>query len=713
MLQFVVTLSDYAEDEPSQIIKKWLQEHFKDVEGICYYKYPLIKNDKGAVPEFTVFTRTHNPLIIRCLPYQLEEIDYADEAAWVVNDDAIDPPTWDLESFQRGLQKQLRIEMLFHRLKPKAILALPLISQKAFEDNFDHSLENVNVLWAGHNIDILNSPLEQELTEEEWNCTNTISQGLPPRKSSSDPVIEVTTLGTAIRKLDTQIRSLDMEQLKAATQIAPGPQRIRGLAGTGKTVLLAMRAANIHLLYPQSKILFTFHTRSLYTQAKALIREFYQTRSNGEDPNWDNLQIMHSWGAQDRPGVYSELCLRQQERSLSWPNASFQNCCVKALKSPIDPIYDYILVDEAQDLPKEFFQILYKLSYDPHRIYWAYDELQSLSSLEIPKPEDLFGKNEKGQPLVSLSGDDYPGGIEKDFVLHRSYRCPQEVLMLAHALGLGLYGSRGCLQMLTDRGSWASIGYEIESGQFQVGEDIVISRPIQNSPNRVAEIYKGQDVVTISILANIDEELDWIAQSIYNDIGTEDVAPEQIVVITLNNKKVRDYFIPLKTRLQAYNVTSIIPGIDAQKEAFAEPGKVTLTTVYRAKGNEAYVVYILGFDYLYDYLGEIATRNQAFTSITRSKAWVRITGSGVKMKNVKDEIDRIMADFPKFKFSFPDMLHIRSLDSEGSKRRNAVRGGDKSLKNLIDLAETTPEALDALDTESLKKFKEMLNKMEI
>jgi len=59
-------------------------------------------------------------------------------------------------------------------------------------------------------------------------------------------------MGAAIRELDKQVASLDDEQELVALQIAPGPQRIRGLAGTGKTVLLAMRAANIHLQEPST-----------------------------------------------------------------------------------------------------------------------------------------------------------------------------------------------------------------------------------------------------------------------------------------------------------------------------------------------------------------------------------------------------------------------------------------------------------------------------
>lgn len=45
----------------------------------------------------------------------------------------------------------------------------------------------------------------------------------------------------------------DREQLQVADSIPSGPQRIRGLAGTGKTILLAQRAAKMHYEHPETK----------------------------------------------------------------------------------------------------------------------------------------------------------------------------------------------------------------------------------------------------------------------------------------------------------------------------------------------------------------------------------------------------------------------------------------------------------------------------
>jgi len=710
MLQFIPSLPTYAEDKTAQRVWQWVKERFNNEEGTCYYKHPIVGAATGIVPDLTLLVRTNQPLAIRCLPYQLEEIETVDQDIWKVKNTEMESPLLELEDFVVGLQGRFDKErMLRRRLKPQAVLALPLISQHDFEERFNTALDNAYVIWANGDTDVLLFPFERELSNEEWQLTRSVIQTATPlSKSPSHMPMTVNSLGSAIRVLDQQIALLDVEQEKVAIQIPPGPQCIRGLAGTGKTVLLAMKAANIHRHFPDKRILFTFNTQSLYNQAKTLISKFYRVHSD-VDPDWERLHIRHGWGGRNQAGVYSDLCARQNVPYLDFrearsirPNNPFQACCERALGLPILPEYDFILMDEAQDFPREFFRILFKLAFPPHQIYWAYDELQSLSSLEIPKPEDLFGSDQNGNPLVSLEGDNYPGGIEKDFVLHRSYRCPQSVLMLAHAIGLGLYSPNGSIQMLGDKESWESIGYEVENGTLQKGKEVIISRPSSNSPNRISNIYIGQELITAKIFEDRDVELDWIADSIRKDVKDENVAPEQIVVISLDAIKAKGYLERLQKRLVDRGIASTIPGLIHGAASFAEAGRVTLCTVFRAKGNEAYIVYILGFDALYDYIEEIGNRNKAFTSITRSKAWVRITGTGKNMEKAKGEIDQILSDSPQFKFIFPDIDKIRRLDAETSRRREEARKAKKTFTEIMHLdPKALTAALDPSDFEML------------
>ena len=69
--------------------------------------------------------------------------------------------------------------------------------------------------------------------------------------------------------------TLDEEQRKVSMQIPSGPQRIRGLAGTGKTVILALKAALTHKEDDKLRILSVFNTQSMYNQIQDLITKYY------------------------------------------------------------------------------------------------------------------------------------------------------------------------------------------------------------------------------------------------------------------------------------------------------------------------------------------------------------------------------------------------------------------------------------------------------
>ncbi len=255
--------------------------------------------------------------------------------------------------------------------------------------------------------------------------------------------------------------------------------------------------------------------------------------------------------------------------------------------------------------------------------------------------------------------------------------------------------------MLEDKNSWEAVGYEVESGQLQKEQKVVIYRPPENSPNPIYNIYKGQDLIITEVFSDREAEFDWIAESIRKDIEVEGVAPEQIVVICLDTSKFKNYLPSIQKRLFEYNIASTIPGLIEEASAFAESGRVTLSTVFRAKGNEACIVYIVSFDSLYDYIEEIGNRNRAFTSITRSKAWVRITGTGKNMEEVKKEIDCILADIPRFKFDFPDMDRIRRLGSETNRKRKKRERLEKiateiSNADLKEIASLNPAILDQM-----------------
>lgn len=88
-------------------------------------------------------------------------------------------------------------------------------------------------------------------------------------------------MARAYRELEAVIYNFDASQRSVALTSIRGPQRIRGLAGTGKTVILAMKAALAHIENPNAKnhhLLYTQPSRHHGTFNYAVPSPFFRGR---------------------------------------------------------------------------------------------------------------------------------------------------------------------------------------------------------------------------------------------------------------------------------------------------------------------------------------------------------------------------------------------------------------------------------------------------
>ncbi|MHC5732134.1 MAG: ATP-binding domain-containing protein, partial [Nostoc sp.] len=83
-----------------------------------------------------------------------------------------------------------------------------------------------------------------------------------------------------------------------------------------------------------------------------------------------------------------------------------------------------------------------------------------------------------------------------------------------------------------------------------------------------------------------------------------------------------DIFIP--SALEPNIVNPTFPNTNANN--FWHEGAVTVSRIHRAKGNEANMVYIVGLDNIAKDESNIKLRNQLFVALTRSRAWVNLSG---------------------------------------------------------------------------------------
>jgi superfamily I DNA and RNA helicase len=107
-------------------------------------------------------------------------------------------------------------------------------------------------------------PLDTALFRPLNAALQRVSTIKPTKKRTS--VKRSDSRGAILRQIELEIANLDQWQKRAAIETPDGPQRVRGLAGSGKTVVLALKAAYLHTQHPDWTIAVTFQSRSLYQQ---------------------------------------------------------------------------------------------------------------------------------------------------------------------------------------------------------------------------------------------------------------------------------------------------------------------------------------------------------------------------------------------------------------------------------------------------------------
>ncbi|MBD7985728.1 ATP-binding domain-containing protein [Sporosarcina sp. Sa2YVA2] len=519
-------------------------------------------------------------------------------------------------------------------------------------------------------------------------------------------VVKASSLGAKIKEIELEIANMDRWQRTAAYEIPDSPQRIRGLAGSGKTIVLALKAAYLHFKDPNADIAITFYSRSLYQQFISLIEEFYQQYSS-DKVDFDKVHVLHAWGTFNEPGIYSKAAEHLQADIYTYKQAvgaygssnAFSGICNELLNSMnvkgIDsiPMYDYILIDEAQDLPPSFFRLSYKLiKNNEKRIVYAYDELQNLSKSSMPSLKEMFGEDENGQPLVTVRNSDIPSTPRTDIILPICYRNSKWTLTIAHSLGFGVYrnAKQPLVQFFKELEVWREIGYEVVDGNLNFNSFVRLKRQPQASPEYFDRLMTANEAVVVPDAFNSkEEEYMWVAREIKKNITEDELDPDDILVIFPETKSSYNSYEKFEKYLRMAGIESIMPGKNVDRDTFTVKGKITCTHIHRAKGNERPMVYLVDGEYGGRTTDLINVRNTLFTAITRSRAWIKITGTGPSMLDLIEEINKCIANEYTLGIDIPsrediEKINLLNRDTNEEEIRKLTNAG-KVVNDLLKL----------------------------
>jgi len=167
----------------------------------------------------------------------------------------------------------------------------------------------------------------------------------------------------------------------------------------------------------------------------------------------------------------------------------------------------------------------------------------------------------------------------------------------------------------------------------------------------------------------------------------------------------------LISHLRTKGIAAHIAGVTRSASQFFIPGSVVVSGIYRAKGNEAPVVYMLGAQYCFDGPGLIRRRNILFTAMTRSRGWVRVCGVGPAMTQLKQEWDEVVKHKFGLEFTVPtaeDLERLRRIHRDRTEDEiQRIEHGRKNLQETIELLEReelSPEDLPMAMRQKLAKL---------
>ncbi len=141
------------------------------------------------------------------------------------------------------------------------------------------------------------------------------------------------------------VRVMDRQQEAMAKSLGDGHRVIRGVAGSGKTLILVYRARLLSQMYPEKQILVTCYTRSLTSHLRHLLDDH------------PNVSV------QNLDRIMADVISKARRRHPGYKDGEGEEVARVALQaqSRVGLRYDAVLVDEAQDFGTTALRFLVSL----------------------------------------------------------------------------------------------------------------------------------------------------------------------------------------------------------------------------------------------------------------------------------------------------------------------------------------------------------------
>ena len=521
------------------------------------------------------------------------------------------------------------------------MVALPNITEAEwYARGFQHAIPCHQILFKDHIresrflLERVADLTTEKLERKRLRCPMTPNQELAVYQAFGDSAVinevrevrvEVSeeALGAVLDELAIVEKNLSEEQQALSMlKLVGSPRLVRGVAGSGKTVVLANLVARYikqHLAEPIDmfavkepeplKVAVVCFNRALVQMLHQKVEAAFLQQTGKPLPK-DVLLITHLQTLLHRhaeQGAWKYQSIKQgtaEERAKSyredWADPARGN----------RPAYDAIFVDEGQDIEPEEYGLLSDLvrlhgkSGEKNLIVF-YDDAQNLYAKPRPNWRSL------GIEMVGRS-----------HVMKTCFRNTRDIVELAFNV---LLGSAAPDELKVRTRTYADVDY-LKRAELIVERDT-------HMEVRFAE--RSFHRPSVQCFGSREDERAWVATKIVGLIKEERVRPEDILVIFKHPRPFghAELLTLLRERLSEEELAGFMQPYNAgveehRNEYIFKPKHLTLATPNAAKGYDAHVVFLVGADLFPAEGDENAGRARAafYVAATRAKNVLYVSG---------------------------------------------------------------------------------------
>jgi superfamily I DNA/RNA helicase len=413
------------------------------------------------------------------------------------------------------------------------------------------------------------------------------------------------------------IKAMDLHQENLAKQIGDKNRLIRGVAGSGKTLILAARAKYISKQNPEWKVLVLCYNISLAQEIRQMIRHKISEPEDLFDFDWSNEQEVASVDLKNIE-VYNFHAWLKHELSIQESRIPF---IIEKLKAgeAILPMYDAILIDEGQDFEPEWLTLTSQLL----------NPSTSMLLLVEDRAQTIYPRK---RSLAQDTGLSFQG---RSKILTINYRNSAQIVKFA----------------------WDFFKHNSELKNKVVKKDVEGNEIISPQSTR----RKGLEPAIIKT-NTFRDEIQFVSKLIHK-LHTEKKVPysEMLILYRVKRTHKQDIIDTIKRGLDKENIPFywLTENATSKRDYQKDDDKVKVSTIDSSKGLDFQAVFIVNVDNMPFELEENKEREVSllYIGMTRAKEYLTVSYSG------KSEYTRY---FDEVNEKRERMLEVQLKDQESS-----------------------------------------------